>query len=55
MHEFSYDYVKPNYGEKPKLCYMYTDSFIVYIKTNDIYKDIADYELYGPLPKVKSK
>ena len=29
MHEFSYDYVKPKYGEKPKLCYMYTDGFIV--------------------------
>ena len=32
MHEFWYDYVKPKY-EKAKLCYMDTDSFIVYIKT----------------------
>ena len=41
MYEFWYDYVKPKYGEKAKLCYMDTDSFIVYIKTDDIYKDIA--------------
>ena len=41
MYEFWYDYVKPIYGEKVKLCYMDTVSFIVYIKTEDIYKDIA--------------
>ena len=29
MCEFRYDYVKPNYGENGKLCYMYTGSFIV--------------------------
>ena len=33
MFEFWYDYVKPKYGIKAKLCYMDTDSFIVYIKT----------------------
>ena len=27
-----YDYVKPKYREKAKLCYMDTESFIVYIK-----------------------
>ena len=32
MYEFWYDYVKPEYGEKAKLCYMDTDSFTVYIK-----------------------
>ena len=32
MHEFWYDYVKPKYGGKSKLCYMDTASFIVYIK-----------------------
>ena len=31
-----------NTCEKAKLCYMDTDSFIVYIKTDDIYKDIAE-------------
>ena len=28
---FMYDYVKLKYGEKPKLCYMGTDSFFVNI------------------------
>ena len=42
MYEFWYEYVKPKYGITwIILCYMDTDSFIVYIKTDDIYKDIA--------------
>ena len=41
MHEFWYDYVKPKYGENAKLCYLDTDSFIVHVKTDDIYKYIA--------------
>ena len=63
MHEFWYDYVKPNYSENTKLSYMDTDSFIVYVKTDDIYKDIAEdvetrfdtssFELDRPLPKGK--
>ena len=28
MHEFWYDYVKPEFGEKSKFCYMETDSLI---------------------------
>ena len=28
MHEFWFDYVKPEYGEKAKFCYMETDSLI---------------------------
>ena len=40
MYEFRYDYVKIKYGENAKLCYMDPDSFIVYIKTEDISKDI---------------
>ena len=42
MHEFWNDYVKPKYGEKAKLSYIATDSIIVYVKTVDIYKDIAE-------------
>ena len=42
MYEFQYDYVKPKYGEKAKLCSMDTDCFIVQLKTDDIYKDIAE-------------
>ena len=61
MCEFWYDYVKPKYGKKAKLCYLNTDSFTVYIKMDDIYKDIAEdienrfdtsnNELDRPLPK----
>ena len=42
MHEFWYHYVKPKYDEKAKLCYMDANSFVVYIKTNAIYRDIAE-------------
>ena len=42
ISEFWYDYVKPKYVEKAKLCYMDRSSFIVYIKTDDIFKDIAE-------------
>ena len=34
-------YVTLKYGEKVKLSYMDTDSFMVYIKTEDTYADIA--------------
>ena len=37
MYEFWHNYVKLKYREKVKLCYMDTDSFIVYIKTGDVY------------------
>ena len=32
MYEFWYDYVKPKYGKKAKLCFMDTDRLIVHIK-----------------------
>ena len=37
MYEFWYDYVKPKYREKAKLCYMDTDSFIIYRKMQKIH------------------
>ena len=65
MHEFWYDYMKPKYGNDVKLCYMDTDSFIMNIKTEDFYKDIANdvekrfdtsnYEVNRPLPTGKNK
>ena len=42
MYKFWYDYVKPKYGENAKLCYMDTDSFIIHVKTDDLYKDISE-------------
>ena len=65
MYEFWYDYLKPKYGENVKLCYMETDSVIVYAKTDDTNKDIAkdvetsfdtsNFERERPLPKGKNK
>ena len=42
MYEFWYDYINPKYEDKARLCYMDTDSFVITIKTEDFYKDIAD-------------
>ena len=60
-----YDYMKPKYGDNVKLCYTDTNSFIMHIKTEDFYKDIADgvekrfdttnYEINRPLPIGKNK
>ena len=41
IYEFWYDYMKPKYNDNVRLCYMDTDSFVMHIKTNDFYKDIA--------------
>ena len=42
MYEFGYDYIKLKYGDRAKLCYMGTDSFIIHIITEDFYEDIGD-------------
>ena len=65
MYEFWYDYMKPKYGNRVKLYYMDLDSFIMNIKTNVFYKDIANdvekrfddsnYECNRPLPIGKNK
>ena len=64
MYEFWYDDLKPKYGENAKLCFIYTDSFIVHVKTIDIYKDIAEdvdtrsdtsnFQIDRPLPIEKN-
>ena len=65
MYEFWYNYLKPKYGENAKLFYMDTDSFIVHVKADDIYKDISEdvetrfdtsnSEVDRPLPRGKNK
>ena len=42
MFEFSYGYIKPKYEDRAKLCYTNTDSFVIYIKTEDFYEGIAN-------------
>ena len=65
MYKFWYDYMKPKYNDNVKLCYMDMDSFIMSIKMNDFYKDIANdvdkrfdtsnCEVDRPLPTGKNK
>ena len=42
MYEFWYDYLKSKYGDRVKLCYTDTDSFIIHIKTKDFFEDISN-------------
>ena len=42
IYDYWYNEMKPKYKDKIRLCYMDTDSFIIHIKTEDFYKDIAD-------------
>ena len=42
IYQFWCDYTKPKYQSNAKLCYMDTDSFTIYIKTEDVYEDIAN-------------
>ena len=39
-YEFWYDYIKPKYKDKEKLCYMDTDSFAINIFTEYIFNNI---------------
>ena len=60
MYEFWYDYVKPKYNKKAKLCYINTDSFVINIFTEDVFEDInndvqrwfdtSDYDKNGKRP-----
>ena len=45
MYEFWYDYIKPKYGDRAKLCYTDTVTFIIYTKTKYFFEDISnDFE-----------
>ena len=65
MYKFWYDYIKPKYQDKTKLCYMDRDNFIIHIKTKTVYEDIgndiekrfdtSNYEVNRPLPTAKNK
>ena len=65
MYEFWYDYINPKCQDNAKLCYINTDSFIINIKTEDVYGDIANdveerfdtsnYEVNRPLLEGKKK
>ena len=42
MYDFHYKYIKPKYGNKAKLLFTDTDSFLYEIQTEDFYKDISE-------------
>ena len=60
MYEYWYDEMEPKYGNRIRLCYVDMDSFIMHIKTEDFYEDIAkdvekkydtsNYTVERPLP-----
>ena len=41
-YEFWYDYIRPKYGDRAKLSYMDTDSFVIHIFPEDFFEDIAN-------------
>ena len=41
-HELWYGCIKQKYTDGVKLCYIYTDNFIIPIKTDEFWKDIKD-------------
>ena len=48
MYEFFYNHLKTRYGQKCELVYTDTDSLILDIQTDDVYKDMQEYSrLYG--------
>ena len=47
MYQFWYDHLKNKYNDKVELIYTDTDSFIIQVETDDIYKDmLEDKNLY---------
>ena len=42
VYEFWYDYMKPKYGDRAKLCYTDSDSFVICIKTGDFFGDVSN-------------
>ena len=42
MYGFWYDYIRPKYGGRAKLCYTDTDSFIIYNKTKYFFEDSSN-------------
>ena len=63
MHEFLHDYIKPQYQGNAKLCYVDTENFIIHIKTEHGYEDVADdvkkkdliHQIKRPLSTGKNK
>ena len=55
MYKFWYDYFKPKYGDRAKLCYTDTDSFIINIITEDFLKIVLMMFRYGMIRLIMMK
>ncbi len=64
MYDFYYNHIKQEYGQKASLLYTDTDSLLVEIETEDVYKDMSqhadyydtsDYPHDHPLHSTKNK
>ena len=64
IYKVWYDYIKPKYEDRSKLCYTDTGSFIIHIITEDFFVDIfeswfdtSNYDENDtrPLPRLKIK
>ena len=55
LYNFWHDYLKQKYGDRAKLRYMDTHSFIIQIITEDIFEDISNdvEKWFVPLTKLK--
>ena len=42
VYPYEYNYVKPKYNDKAKLCYMDTDSFVINIFAEDFSENISN-------------
>ena len=42
LYEYWYDYAKPKHGDRVKPCYTDTDSFIINVKSEDVYADLPE-------------
>ena len=43
VYKFWHDYFKPKYGDRAKLCYADTDSFIINIITENFFQDVSNH------------
>ena len=55
MFEFWYNYLKRMYGDKIRLCYADTYSFIMHIKTDDFTKILVLMQINGLIPLILIK
>ncbi len=46
MYKLFYDVLKPRFGDKIRLVYTDTDSFVIYTETEDIYEDLKELKEY---------